>query len=75
MAATKKSTVKKAKAPVKSVKKTAAATARVPRKQPAASKAGSLGTDQESPFIMMLVSLFAVLSVLFALMTYWRYYS
>ena len=69
MAATKKPIPKKAKAPAK--KTAAAPVKRAPRKQAATPAAIS---GQEPALTLMLVSLFAVLSVLFAIMAYWRYH-
>jgi len=74
MAATKKSTTKKAKAPAKKPAVAVARAPRKPRKQAAATPVSQANYSDESSGIMILVSLFAALSVLFALMTYWRYY-
>jgi len=69
MAATKKSTSKKSKALVK--KAAAAPVKRAARTQAATSSALS---NRETAFTLALVTLFAVLSVLFAVMAYWRYH-
>jgi hypothetical protein len=69
MAAPKKTIPKKTKAPVKNA--AAVPVKRAPRKQAAAAPSVSI---QESTLTLVLVSLFAVLSVLFAAMAYWRYH-
>lgn len=72
MAATKKHTPKKAKASVKkSAVKAAASSNRAPRKQYAAADAAAVGRET---FTLVLASLFTILSVLFAIISYWRYH-
>lgn len=75
MTATKKTTPKKAKAPVK---KTVAAPAKkqpVKRATRTQTASVSVTAEQESTLALALVSMFAVLSVLFAVMAYWRYHA
>jgi hypothetical protein len=74
MAATKKTIPKKAKAPVK--KTTAVSAAKQPAKRAARKQSAPAAalTEQESTLTLALVSMFAVLSVLFAVMAYWRYH-
>lgn len=68
MAANKKPPVKKAKAPAR--KAVIATAARSSRKQPA--KAAPVTAEQEM-LTLVLAAMFTILSVLFAVITYWRY--
>lgn len=70
MAATKKPTPKKAKASAK--KATTTPVKRAPRRTAATTPVAA--STQEATMALLLVSLFAVLSVVFAIMAYWRYY-
>ncbi len=72
MAATKKTTAKKASAKAKApAKKTAAVAPRAPRKQPAAA---TVTLAQQEMMTLLLASVFTALCVLFAAISYWRYH-
>jgi hypothetical protein len=73
MAATKKTIPRKAKTSVKkSAVKVAAPSSRAPRKQYTVA-AGAAAAGRET-FTLVLASLFTILSVLFAIISYWRYH-